>query len=459
MHRSFVCLALLTTACVNERARVAQPPPYAYPPPYQGAPQAPPPPFATVPPAPQLGGVRMNFRLPPPAPSPGIIRSINVQALLSSLTSSPCAPAEMSPGNWVGFDCTPPSFSLRALPFMPARRFSDAELPPAVDHRFDSQEGPVKNQGAVGTCTAVSLSSAMEHTLRTMSVTENVSALHIWSQYSVPQMGTAGDSTVDKHLAADLVWPYDPAQACKMMRRSFDSCGPAYGVASNSADADPVIRAKRQAADGSGKFRLVGIEKLATHDPDTMAALLLQGDDLWVAFNINRNNWKTSQMVDHVIQDYVITEATGHAVVLAGYRTVNGRKQFLIHNSWGESWGDRGYAWISEDMVRSQLRYAYRVKVATGDAPPGLPQNAGGCPEGQLKDVVWAQCAPVCDDGGPRAAGVCVPGLPRPPAAPAPAPGKACASGQAPDALTGQCAAVCSNGAPQIGGLCLPQVQ
>lgn len=403
-----------------------------------------------VAPAPQV-------RLPPPLPSPGIFRPVNVQALVGALQTSPCAPAEMSPGNWIGFDCTPPSFVLRAIPFMPRRSFTDAELPPGVDHRLDGHEGPMKNQGAVGTCTAVSLSTAMEHGLRGMSLTENVSALHIWAQYSVPQMGTAGDSTVDKHIAADAIWPYDAAQACKMMRRSFDSCGPAYGVASNTSDSDPEISTRRQAADGAGKFRLVGIERLTTHDPNVLASLLAQGDDLWVAFSINRNNWKTQHMVDNVIQDYVITEATGHAVVLSGYRDRGGQKQFLIHNSWGESWGDRGYAWISEDMVRTQLRYAYRVRVATGDAPPpGVPQNAGGCPQGQLKDVVLGQCAPVCSDGGPRAAGVCVPGMPRPTS---PTPGKACAGGQGPDALTGQCVPLCSNGQPQIGGLCLPQVQ
>jgi hypothetical protein len=406
-------------------------------------------------------GVRLPphlLRLPPPAPSPGIFRPVNVQALIGSLSSSPCAPAEMSPGNWIGFDCTLPSFVNRALPFMPPSQFDGSLLPPVVDHRQTGLEGPMKNQGAVGTCTAVSLSTAMEHAFRMASVTENVSALHVWAQYSVPQMGPAGDSNLEKHLAADNVWPYDPAQACKMMRRSFDSCGSAYGVASNTADADPAIQAKKQQANQAGKFRLVSIEKLTTHDPSALAAIISQGDDLWVAFNVNRNNWKSSAMVDHVIQDYAVTEATGHAVVLSGYRTVNGRKQFLIHNSWGESWGDRGYAWISEDMVRGQLRYAYRVAVAQGDGPaPGLPQNAGGCPQGQLKDVVMGQCAPVCADGGPRAAGVCVPGLPLPPSPGGQAP--SCASGQGADALTGQCVALCSNGQPPIGGLCLPTAQ
>lgn len=27
---------------------------------------------------------------------------------------------------------------------------------------------------------------------------------------------------------------------------------------------------------------------------------------------------------------------------------IDGRRHFLVHNSWGAGWGDRGSAWISE---------------------------------------------------------------------------------------------------------------
>ena len=32
----------------------------------------------------------------------------------------------------------------------------------------------------------------------------------------------------------------------------------------------------------------------------------------------------------------------GHAFVLAGVRHKNGQRQFLVHNSWGADWGDKG---------------------------------------------------------------------------------------------------------------------
>ncbi len=352
----------------------------------------------------------------------------------------------MSPGNWIGFDCSAPNFVMGALPFQRTQQFatSTGSVPDSVDHRATGLEGPVKNQGAVGTCTAVSLSTAMEHALRKGRHTHNVSALHIWSNYRVPSMGSAGDRNKNKRIAPESTWPYDAAQACKMMERSYDSCGAAYDVTPNSAAADPQIQSSKNRADGAGVYTLIGVERLPNHDPAEIAAIIAGGDDLWVAFNINTDAWKTRNMVNNVIQDYTFTASTGHAVVLSGFRKVGKQMQFLIHNSWGTGWGEGGYAWIGENMVRNQLRYAYRVRV-------GDPASGGTAPAGET-----------CPNGAPSVAGLCLPGLPGM-GPPAPAPGGqpqgGCPAGQTKDVLSGQCVNACANGAPALGGLCLPHVQ
>jgi hypothetical protein len=38
----------------------------------------------------------------------------------------------------------------------------------------------------------------------------------------------------------------------------------------------------------------------------------------------------------------------GHCMVFTGYRTVNGRTQFHVRNSWGPDWCDRGSCWFEE---------------------------------------------------------------------------------------------------------------
>lgn len=476
---ALTAVTLLAGACsISTSQPNRRPAGYSGPPPGAPPPQPAPAPAAANPLTRLLsaGGV---LRLPPPPPSRGVFRPINVRSLVASLNRSPCRPEEVSAGNWVGFDCTPPRFIMRAGRFMPPRgqvssfgpTGSVGALPDGVDNRSSGMEGPMKNQGAVGTCTAVSLSSAMEHGYRRLGLTDTLSALHIWSQYKVPEMGQAGDSTLDKRITVEQTWPYDPKVACKMMRRSFDSCGAAYDVQANSADGDPQIQSKKQQADQAGQHQLIGVEKIGQHDPAAFAAIIAGGDDLWVAFNVNRGAWKDSGMTNHVIPDYATTDSSGHAVVLSGYRTVGGIKQFLIHNSWGTDWGDQGYAWISENMVRNQLRYAYRVRVGHPSAPgqpnPGQPTpGSGGCPAGQAMDLVYGQCAPACPGGAQPAAGLCAPAIPGMPGSqpapgqqPAPSSGGQCPQGQAPDLLNGQCTPVCPGGLPATGGMCLPQLQ
>lgn len=44
-----------------------------------------------------------------------------------------------------------------------------------------------------------------------------------------------------------------------------------------------------------------------------------------------------------------------HAMIVIGVRTVDGRRQFLLRNSWSKNWGDNGYAWVDEDYIESEL--------------------------------------------------------------------------------------------------------
>jgi hypothetical protein len=54
----------------------------------------------------------------------------------------------------------------------------------------------------------------------------------------------------------------------------------------------------------------------------------------------------------------------GHAVALVGYRQTDSGVEFLMRNSWGESWGADGYAWMPAAWIAPGLcgeAYAIRA--------------------------------------------------------------------------------------------------
>ena len=50
----------------------------------------------------------------------------------------------------------------------------------------------------------------------------------------------------------------------------------------------------------------------------------------------------------------------GHAVVVCGY---DGDGNYLVKNSWGSRWGDRGYVWVSPEYAREAFTESYGITV------------------------------------------------------------------------------------------------
>ncbi len=53
-----------------------------------------------------------------------------------------------------------------------------------------------------------------------------------------------------------------------------------------------------------------------------------------------------------------------HAVVAAGHGLLPGKRVVLVRNSWGEEWGDRGYAWLTEAYLAPRV---FRIVILTED--------------------------------------------------------------------------------------------
>jgi hypothetical protein len=360
-------------------------------------------------------------------------------------TPKNCGYMEMSPGNWVHVDCAKYQPATRAVLHLSFRKHKfvsshrhyfralhsyhvlDAapravgaagapaaggpaqvaeSFPSTVDHRADNVEGPVKNQGGVGSCTAHSLSATLDNAaIRSGSLKPGdrdamSSPLHIWSRYGVPNMGAAADNNVAQPVAIFSKWPQSDREACMLFQDSgpyAQDCGEAYGVTAGSWRNDPAVVAKFNSAQAAGIYKISAIEKLATAPPnmEELIGILAGGADIWSAFLIDGSKWSNRAMSSAVIPDWD-EQSGGHAIVIAGYRNTPAGRQFLIHNSWGESWGDKGYAWVSEAMVVKNLYFAYKVKIAAGVKKEDLTDD--DCGPDELVDVGTGLCAAICAD-------------------------------------------------------------
>jgi hypothetical protein len=382
-------------------------------------------------------------------------------ALRAAQGTGPCAPHEVAPNVWV----TPLCKALpvvRTAPSARALAFRSRQAPPLeVDHRRDGLEGPVKNQEQVGICWAFALSTTMENAIRRSGRQDVIAPLHVVAARLWDELWK--DPSSKRAVTLEPTWPYDPKKACELSEDSQEVwCEQSYGVRPGSWRSDPALVAEVERADLAGYYSIAHVEHLPTEpaDPEEIAALLAAGEAIWASFGLEWNAWSwTGIGKDGVIPDYEVEE-TRHAVVLAGYRTVGFSRQFLLHNSWGETWGAGGFAWISETMVRRFLRSALTVQVEvtgtppsaqTGQAPgPTVPPSTATCPPGQARDAVLATCVPACPDGSMPAVGFCLPG------APTTRPTSECPAGQARDMLTGACLPLCPPGQGRVGGLCLP---
>ncbi len=281
-----------------------------------------------------------------------------------------------------------------------------APLPTTVDHRSDGTEGPVRDQQQVGACTGFSLSAAIDHAYaRSAGSVVPVSVMHVWSRYHDASMNEAVSDNKNHPLTAEAAWPYDENVAC-----SWDcqdschdnlhvTCGPPDPVLISSANSNPDVTV-------SSVTRLN-----TTTNLDAIKEALAKGQDVWFGMQIDTVSFSAVSGQDAVVPDGTFRGGSGHAMVLAGYNAQSNGTYYLIHNSWGQSWGDRGYAWIHETTLKNNIIAAYLVDVTVSKAKPqpspapAPPQPA--CPASSKPDSTTGACAAACPDGSPRNANAC----------------------------------------------------
>jgi C1A family cysteine protease len=220
-----------------------------------------------------------------------------------------------------------------------------------IDHA--SQLLPVRNQGAKrGTCLAFAASTVHEHARGrrrgTACAVLSVESLY-WHCKQID--GTVSEGTSfpsarkaikDSGQCEEHHWPYDP----------YLDATSGYG--------------RPAAAIAAANMRRASMTAVGTYEQEICDALrdghvILAGFELWEGFYECRSADLPAPSGD-------IDSGALHAVCLVGLDEQ--RKLVKVRNSWGQIWGEDGYAWMALAGLQDSLLEAWKVEDDVDDEDP-----------------------------------------------------------------------------------------
>jgi hypothetical protein len=274
-------------------------------------------------------------------------------------------------------------------------------LPRVVDHRDEKTEGDVRNQGPAGTCTSFGTASAIDHSVaRWEGTASHVSTMELWGRYHQEDLGDALIASVGQTFASEDSWPYDPKLAWTW--RDCHKGGPK----TEGACGKPVDKSRLEELEKKPVVIVEQVEWLPK-DFELIRRKIAGGEDPVFAMKLPRQFKPVGKVGSKYIADYR-DEAGGHALALAGYALgEKGDNYYLIHNSWGTTWGDGGYAWIHEATLAKHMQNGFGIIDARPVKGERAHREGKTCPTGHAPDSLTGACEAECKDGGPTHNGVC----------------------------------------------------
>ena len=282
----------------------------------------------------------------------------------STVTSDAQAPEQ----NQVGYDPPDREYTSGANATDPdiERSLEIAEhhrafLPLAVD--LSSSMPAVGDQGGLGSCTAWSTAYAARSYYtgaierRDLSLPENLPSPNYI--FHVGRRGKCDGGTNFEEIA-------------NVLKRGALSLAD-YPYSDKCVDPPP-----RQMTSRAHDFHVRGLRRIDTSKTDDVKGQLARSNPVLIRFH-------DSTAFHKIRGSATFTEATPpnddkisgyHAMALVGYD--ERRQAFRLINSWGPGWGDKGYAWIGYNLLKSRITHAYTLDV--GPLRPVVKVNPAPTP-------------------------------------------------------------------------------
>jgi hypothetical protein len=183
-----------------------------------------------------------------------------------------------------------------------------------------------------------------------------------------------------------------------------------------AACAKPVDTDKLKSLDSKAVAEITQIEVIPTSQFEVLREKLAAGQDATVALHLQSYATAGEPGAKYMVgmaKDPNAKFAGGHQVLLAGYANTPNGYYYLVHNSWGPKWGDGGYAWIHEELIKAY--WNDKIIVIPDLEPIQVAERrarahgklTARCEKGKVPDSISGQCAGKCPDGSPRHNNVC----------------------------------------------------
>jgi C1A family cysteine protease len=212
-----------------------------------------------------------------------------------------------------------------------------AALPARVDLR--SQQGPIRDQGELGSCTSFAIGGALEEAMILAKRWWQIAPSHLFIYYgerkiedSIEQDAGAmirdGMKVVAKvGVPPETDWPYDVARF---------------------AEKPP------PAAYADAATLRVTAYKRVTHTLQSLKACLAAGRSFVFGFTVYDSFESSAVAKSGMVPMPGRGEKVlgGHAVRAVGYD--DALQRFIVPNQWGEGWGDHGYCYMPYAYVASR---------------------------------------------------------------------------------------------------------
>lgn len=205
--------------------------------------------------------------------------------------------------------------------------------------------GPVRDQGARGTCLAFAVTAAHEQARRRLRGSDEGDLgeeILYWLCKQIDGDGRSG--TYPRSVAGALsqtgqsaaaLWPYDPDR---------DESSASYAPPAAALVAASMRRAN---------IRDVPIDLGMLRTTIRADQVLVLGLELWDGFFADHGGTLTEPSSGEFLGE-------GHAVVVVGFDDNTG--ELLLRNSWGPTWGDRGHGRLPYSALQKAARGLWVVE-------------------------------------------------------------------------------------------------